>query len=474
MTALQADRIASATSLSPADRAWLRMDSPSNLMIVNGVMVFDEPLALEDVRRLVGERLVSIPRFGHRVVPSPAGGRPVWQPDEGFDLARHVTAGRLPAPGDEAALQSVVGEMISNPLDPQRPPWHFHLLEGYKGGSALVGRLHHCIGDGIALMMVLLSLVDPPAAVLEPEREPPRSPEQNPFRRLFSGAQHDARALREAVEKVMPEGMKLLLNPVEAVQRIQPWKKAIAATGAIGKLALRSNDPKTVFKGELGVPKRVAWSRRLPMDEVRELKERFGGTINDLLLTAMTGGLRRYMIERGESPEGVNFRAAVPVNLRPLEKMADLGNEFGLVFLSLPVGIADARRRMAELQLRMQALKRSAESFAVLGFLRFLGRSPAALQRGVVRILSKKATAVMTNVPGPQESLHFGGRRIRELFFWVPQSGGVGLGVSILSYAGYVQLGVVTDAGLVPDPQGIIDGFHQEYEQMLRVGGHNT
>jgi diacylglycerol O-acyltransferase / wax synthase len=159
----------------------------------------------------------------------------------------------------------------------------------------------------------------------------------------------------------------------------------------------------------------------------------------------------------------------MPVNLRPLEKMSDLGNQFGLIFLSLPVGILDPARRLAELRRRATALKRSTEPVVVYGILRAMGLSPHAIQKLVVRIFATKATAVMTNIPGPRQTVYLAGTPIRDIFFWVPQSGRVGLGVSICSYAGHVRLGVGTDAGLVPDPEEIVKGFHEELAELKRL-----
>ncbi|HVR06959.1 MAG TPA: WS/DGAT domain-containing protein, partial [Thermoanaerobaculia bacterium] len=228
-------------------------------------------------------------------------------------------------------------------------------------------------------------------------------------------------------------------------------------------------DPKTPFKGPLGVPKRVAWSEPLALDQVKEIGRALGGTVNDVLVTAAAGGLRRYLAHRGETRRRLDIRAAMPVNLRPLGRMSQLGNHFGLVFLSLPLGIGDPLARLAELRRRSAALRRSAEAPVVLLILRAIGRVPLAVQRLVVRIFATKATLVMTNVPGPNRTLYLAGKAIRDIFFWVPQSGRVGLGVSILSYRGTVRLGVGTDAGLVPDPEAIVSGFHAELDELLRL-----
>jgi diacylglycerol O-acyltransferase len=264
-----------------------------------------------------------------------------------------------------------------------------------------------------------------------------------------------------------------MLAPVEAFRRAHPRAKGAGATVALGRLVGRVPDPKTRFKGALQVPKALAWTEALPLDEVRAVAKSLGVSINDLLNSAMAGGLRRYLARHGEPPEKLSFRAAMPVNLRPLDEMWQLGNRFGLIFLSLPVGIVDPLRRLEEIRRRSAALRRSAEPLLVLGLLDVAGRTPAAVQRLLVTIFGSKATAVFTNVPGPRQTLWFGGRPIRDIFFWVPQAGRLGLGVSIFSYAGQVRMGVGTDAGLVPDPERIVDGFRAEFDALVRAAARS-
>ncbi len=457
--------------LAAIDHAWLRMDEPTNLMIINGVLVLGAPLDRERLRRLLGERLLPIPRFRQRVVMK--GGDPFWEEVPAVDLDAHLVEVTLPAPGGDAELRELVSAQMSEPLDLARPLWAFQLVQGYKGGSAVLCRLHHCIGDGMALLLVLLSLTDVEA---EPpvDGEEPETPEVDALGNPFLGLLIDPRniaAERELIGRIMPDGLRLLETSAEAFKAMGMVTTGVASTGAFGRLVLRPSDPKTIFKGPLGVPKRVAWSDPIPVAEVREIGKALGGTLNDVLLSAMTGGLRRYLDDRGERAEGINFRAAMPVNLRPLARMAELGNEFGLVFLSLPVGAKDALERLKELRKRSLALKRSAEPMVVYGILKLLGIVPLAVQKLVVSIFATKATAVMTNVPGPRETLYLAGRPIDELFFWVPQSGRVGLGVSIFSYAGHVRMGLGTDAGLVPDPEAVVAGFHAEYAELRRLAG---
>jgi diacylglycerol O-acyltransferase / wax synthase len=455
--------------LRPVDLAWLRMDEPANLMMISGVLTFATPLPLERLRAVLEARLLPIPRFRQRVVGSYDSGRLFWEEVASFDFAHHLVPERLPGAGGDAELSALVSELMSRPLARDRPLWCFHLVENYQGGSAVIGRLHHVIGDGIALVLVLLSLAD--RDPIWPLEDPSGSAHVNPFSLLFSRAPGVIESVRRHAEELMPEGMKLLLSPADAASAANPVLKALATVGAAGVLTFRPADPGSDFRGTLGVPKRAAWSRPLPVEEIRALAQRAGGSLNDVLLSTLAGGLGRYLARRGRKGEELVFRAAVPVNLRPLERMGDLGNHFGLIFLGLPVGLKDPLARLTALRKRLRALKTSAEPLAAFRILQLLGWLPAALQRLVVRIIATKATAVMTSVPGPREALYLAGQAIGSIFFWVPQAGRVSLGISILSYAGQVRLGLASDAGLVPDPEAIIDCFYEELESLReRVG----
>jgi diacylglycerol O-acyltransferase len=238
---------------------------------------------------------------------------------------------------------------------------------------------------------------------------------------------------------------------------------------ALGRLVLRWPDPQTILKGPLGVAKRTCWSAPIGMEDIKIVGKGLEGTVNDVLLTAMAGGLRRYLQGRDEPVDGLNLRAIVPVNLRRPGTEHELGNKFGLVFLSLPIGIADPVDRLAELKRRMDALKGSLEAPVAFGILNAIGMSPEAIQDIVVNIFGTKGTAVMTNVIGPREPIYLAGAPLDSLMFWVPQSGRLGMGVSILSYAGRVWMGVITDEGLVPDPDVIIAGFQTELGELLEV-----
>ncbi len=455
-----------ARPLSPVDHAWLRMDRPTNLMMINGVLGIDGTLDPARLREVIEERILALPRFRQRIVRR--GGRPFWEEDPDFDLGNHLQWLRLPDPGGDAELGDLISGLVSEPLDPRHPLWSFHIVENYLGESVFYGRIHHCISDGVGLMFVLLSLADLTA-------EPRATDAQNPFTSMLR--ERSPALLEEAcavAEQVMPEGMRLLEASAEAFHSTSWWLKALASIAALGRLVVILPDPKTVYRGPLQVPKRVAWTEAIPVEDVKKIGKGLGGTINDVLLTAVAGAMGRYLERRGDRRRlGLNFRAAMPVNLRAIDKMADMGNEFGLVFLSLPVGIADPVERLRVLRKRAYALRKSGEPLVVYWLLKLMGILPHWFHRLIVAIFGSKATAVMTNMPGPKQQLYLAGRPIRDLFFWVPQSGTVGLGFAICSYNGRIRVGIGTDAGLVPDPETIVEDFHAEIAEMGRLAVRN-
>lgn len=444
--------------LSPVDFSWLRMDEAANRMIITGMMFFDRPIEAGQFGRLLEERLAPIPRFRRCIVVDPRG-RAHWQEDRDFAIGNHLHELRLTAPADKATLQQAVGRLMSEPLDEDHPPWAFWLAP-FKGGTVVLSRLHHSIGDGVALMLVLLSMT---------ELEPPSTDgptAENPLRPILCGNPDvDPRGL-EIAHEIMPEVMGLMSRRSGSGPSGSKFGLGLKVLGSLTSLTFRSADPRTRFKGPLTTDKRAAWSDRIDLEKVRAIKSHLGGTLNDLLLTAMTGALRRYLDSHDELVEGLDFRATVPVSIRKLDDLSALGNRFGLIFLALPVGIADPADRLAELQRRTTALKGSVEAGVVYGFLDAMGRAPRWAHHLVMKIFGMKATAVVTNVPGPRQQLYLCGQPISDMLFWVPQAGRLGLGISIASYNGQVRLGVTTDAALVPDPSEIVRAFHQELDHL--------
>lgn len=459
-------------NFSLVDTAWLHMDEPTSMALIVGVIMFEKPLAFAALKELVRERLLRVPRFRQRVREPLFGvGVPQWQEDPHLNLDAHLHRIALPAPHDQSALHELVGDLMSTPLDFSKPLWQFHLVEQYEKGCALIARIHHAMGDGLALVQVLLSLADGALEI------PLREAEQNDdgLERSRSNGRGSALTpgglLNQAV-KVARLGTKVV-GELGALATDSNKRRETAVLGAssslaLGKLLLIGPDEPSLFKGNVGVIKRAAWSKPLALNDVKFVAKALRGTVNDILMSAVTGALRRYLDARGEDTRDLNIRAMVPVNLRaPTDlDLEHLGNRFGLVFLDLPVGIVEPLERMSVLKERMDDIKHSPEAVVAFGVLGAIGATPVALERMINRIFGMKATAVMTNVPGPREPIYLMGNRIRGIMFWVPTPASLGLGVSIISYAGQVTVGVGTDAGLVPDPNEIVTDFVDEFRAL--------
>ncbi len=449
----------SSQRMSNGDAAWLHMGRSTNLMVVNGLMWFDEPLDVQRVRDIVRERLVDrFPRFRQRVAEPPLGlGAPSWQTDPGFDLDLHIHQRTLPAPGDDAALQALVADLVVVPLDPTKPLWHMYIIDGYGSGTAVLTRIHHCIADGIALTQVLLSLTDadPGAGVAATSARTGRGEQ-------FLAPARDAVHLADAA---LHQSFELAIHPRSETFGLAG--RVARGTRALAKLLLSSADAKSVFTGQLGVARKLVWTDRIELDEIKAIGHATGTTVNDVILAAISGALHRYMTARGDRVDEI--RAMVPFNLRPLDEPLprELGNRFGLVYLPLPVGVAAPAARLREVHRRMDAIKHSPEgalSYALLGI---IGATPLPVERRLVDVLAPKTSAVMTNVPGPREPIHFAGSQVTGILAWVPASGSIGMGISIFSYDGGVRIGLQVDAGLVPDPETIIAAIGDELTELV-------
>jgi len=441
--------------VSYSDHAWLRMDVPHNLMIITGLMTFASPLKLERLKEHVQDSLLRFYRFRQRLAPSliPLR-RPAWEEDPNFDLDAHIELVDFEEPVDDALLQDLLSVAMSAPLDYSRPLWKFYLVEQYGSGSALIARLHHCLADGISLMQVLLSMTS-------------ESPDGPPGARslLDETAKTGNAALLQNrkfhLRDLAAEGRKALGQPGYARRRF--WQ-GVDLAAAVGTLAVRLPDPPTLFKGPLRIEKRCTWSNPLRLEEVKQTGKSFGATINDVLISCTAGALGQYLEKRAAETGDLNIRGLIPINLRPIEIDQNLGNKFGMLFLTLPVGVADPVERLQQVKQNMDGLKASSEPLATYGVISLLGAIPGWTEEIAVGFFDSKGTAVLTNVPGPRSRRFLAGIPIDMLMAWVPQSGRIALGISIISYNGKVWVGVATDEGRVPDPETIAAFFEAEFQ----------
>jgi WS/DGAT/MGAT family acyltransferase len=459
------------------DTAWLRMDTEANLMMIVGVWSIRPGITLAALRERVAQRLLQYPRFRQKVVEDALLGAQ-WVLDRDFDIARHVVA-EVPLPmrgqNNDEVLRQRVAELCAEPLDPAHPLWQMQLIEDMGDGtSALIARIHHCIADGIALIAVMLSITDggkapptraPRALAEETQENPDADWLLDAFLRPMTNMTVKAigmtgKGVAFGLDRAMSGG-----TPMDS--SLEMARMGYQAVSDVAAFALMPDDSPTRLKGKPGERKTVAWDDSLSLDEVKAVGKALGASINDVLLACAAGAIGRYLADKGEDPAGKEIRAMVPVNLRPLEQAWQLGNRFGLVPLVLPIGIANPIERLFAVRARMSELKGSFQPVMAFGLLSVAGLLIKPVQHAMLNIFARKATAVMTNVPGPAEALKFCGSTVEKVMFWVPQSGDIGMGVSILTYAGRVQFGLITDAGLCPDPEAIIANFAPEFEKLL-------
>lgn len=439
--------------MTASDSAWLRMENPSNPMTITGVIGFKGRMTVELMQGFMAERVVPFDRFQMRVEGHDSSS-PRWVPDLGFSIERHVVKATLPAPGGKAGLQALVSKLMSEPISFEHSPWRFDVIEdaGEEDGfrtSAVVARVHHCIGDGLGLMHVIMEASDDK---FDPSKLPGRTPKR------------DKRPLHHTIGRTLRgafgETIDLLTKPSHLGARLLGIGQGTWSLGAL--LAMRP-DTTTILKAKATPDKRAAWTRSFPLNSIKEIGQATGAKVNDVLLAAATGALRRYLHDEGQTVDGVEIRAAVPFNVRPLDRAHELGNSFGLVFLLLPVKLTEPVDRLRELKARMDAIKGSAEPSVTFAILQSIGKAPALIHQMVVKMFSEKASAVMTNVAGPPGQVSMKGVAVESLMFWVPQAGDIGLGISILSTNGSVRVGICSDASTVPVPSRLTDAFEAEF-----------
>jgi diacylglycerol O-acyltransferase len=423
-----------AERMSRVDAAWLHMDRPGNTADIVGCIGFRSAPPKADVQRIVQAMIRRYPRLRERVHESPPPQGPSWERDARFRIANHVS--ELVLPPEDAALQSFVGEVATSPLDASRPPWRMHVVSRGEAGCSLVVKLHHCLGDGFALVSLLLALAGERSA--------------------RSGKGHRIQTARPLLERPVAAVLDALRNPLR-LGGLAGEAAALARSAA--RMALLPADPVTRLQRTPVGLRRAAWTPGVPLVALRAAARTAGATVNDVLLAALAGALRGHLAAGAAPVDQLPLRALVPVNLRALNSdgtaQGGMGNLFGLVFMDLPVDRPDARARLEQVKRSSALVKQSPDAAVALAILGGLGFAPAALERLGTDFFARKASLVVTNVPGPRTALSLAGNRVDDLMFWVPHPATLGVGVSILSYAGIVKIGVRADVAAMDDPSDL-------------------
>lgn len=399
------------TPLAPEDVARLHMGIPANPMVITAALLLEGPLGHEALQALVTERLLVHPRFRQRVAEPRFGlAVPRWVDDVAFDLRRHLPAVRL---GAGRSLEALVGELVSTPLDRQRPLWQLTHVEGPEG-DVLVFRVQHCVADGLGLVAVLAGMADGAA----PAR--------------------------------LAEAPRRIGRRVSVVGRARRLVKGLSTAG---RLAVTQAEPRSRLRGRVGIRKELAASGPLALEGLLEAARRAQTTLNGLLLAAVTEALRKQLRWRGDRDD-VPIHALVPMGL-PRSPDPTAGNRYASVFVPLPMGQGTPEARLKRLHEDLVQIRARGAVSRGSHLANAAGATPALVERVGVRLFSRRATVMVSSVRGPAATLALGGVGVRDVLVWAPAPGSIPLAITLFSYAGRVRIGVMADANVLGEPASI-------------------
>jgi diacylglycerol O-acyltransferase / wax synthase len=468
--------------LTPLDATFLELEQEDEAahMHIGGALVF-EPRpdgsipTLEELQGHLDSRLGHLPRYRHRLSEPHTGGLtwPAWEEDECFDIAAHLRHAALPSPGGERELCEWLGDYWSHRLDRHRPLWEIVLLEGLEGGRwALVTKTHHSMVDGVGSVdagyMMLDAESDPEPDTVEPlssgsggDRETAR---QGGTRSQLVGA---LRWMPEQALRVAHAGADVALHPHKAIEMLE---RSRATVDVLVRDEVISAPPSSL-NCSIGSTRSFAVVR-VPLSDLKGVKRRLGGTVNDVALAAVTGGLRRVLRERGEELPPQGLRAMVPMNVRQASEKLALGNKISSLFVHLPVAAATTADRYARVMEEAEALKAGTQALGTSTILKIAGLAPPIIHASLARSLyaTRLFNVTVTNVPGPQMPLHLLGAPLREILPLVPLAAEHAVGVAIFSYDGNVFFGINVAADAVPDLEVLSAGIAEEIKALCELG----
>lgn len=454
--------------LSPQDASFLHIENDVNNMAIASLAIFEGPApGYDELLALFDSKLHRVPRYRQtvRFVPFDLG-RPLWVDDPHFNLRYHVRHTAIPPPGSDEQVRNLMGRVMSQQLDRDKPLWEVWIAEGIGGGErwGLISKNHHCMVDGVAgtdLLTVILD-DDPEAQTAEAE---PWEPETQPARRQLL-----ASALRERLTS--PYEMARSVRSALRTPRRFGEEVRDLGEGLWSFTRLQMSGLETQLNGPIGPHRR--WSQaETTLERIKQVRKIHGGTVNDVVLTAITRGFRDLLLSRGEPVEDRVVRTLVPVSVRSPDQRGEFNNRVSSMFADLPVGIEDPIKRLNFVRDEMNDLKQHKMAVAVEELVSLSGFAPPILlargARMLARLPQQNVQTVTTNVPGPQHTLYACGRRMVAAYPFVPLGGGVRIGVAIFSYAGRLGFGVTGDYETAPDIQVLCDGIERGVEELVRL-----
>ena len=458
--------------LTALDNSFLILEKPTAYMHVASTQIFDVgPLRTLDggvdaeaIKKMIAASLHMIPRYRQKLAWIPIENRPVWVDDRRFNLDYHVRHTSLPKPGTEEQLKRLSARIMQQHLDRSRPLWEIWVVEGLEGDRfALISKVHHCMVDGVSgvdLLKILMSV--------SPEHPVPQSPAFIP------------RPCPSRLELLRDELLRRAWLPLEAARdfgsflreardaRRELLVRARAALETVGT-TLRAGS-ETPLNRTIGPHRRFDW-RSSELVEVKEIRKALGGSLNDVVLTVVTGAVRSFLTRRQVDPGRIEFRIMAPVSVRSGQEEGSLGNRVSAWVLELPVGEADPKRRLGIISERTSELKESKQAVGAEILTQVAEWTPSTLlalgARNVTRLLP--FNMVVTNVPGPQVPMFMLGARMQAVYPHVPLADNLGLGVALLSYHGRLHWGFNADYDLVPDLSAFAQAVESSFEELLAL-----
>lgn len=459
--------------LSAQDNSFLLFETHDVHMHVASTLIFEAgPLRaasggidVDAVRNTLLAAIHQIPRYHQRLQWIPLEKHAVWVDDPHFDIDYHIRHTALPKPGNAAQLKKLSSRVMAQPLDRKRPLWETWVVEGLEKGEAfaLVTKIHHCMIDGASGVDLAQMLLSPSPEIPEPVATAAFVPRQAPS---------DAQLLRdEAVRRAsLParalRGLQEFIDEAEDLrEEISVRAEALLRTLSTGLSA----DP-TPMNGKVGPHRAFDWLA-VPLDDLKAVRRAWGCTINDVVLTVVTGAVRDYLLERGANPAEIDFRVAAPVSVRGEQERGQLGNRVSSWILSLPIWESDARRQFEAVHRETRSLKRNRQALGVEMMMKIAEWTPSTLLSLGARALSGPTHSIVTNVPGPQQPLYCHGARLRALYPLVPLLENMGLGIALISYAGTVCWGFNADPELVPDVASFVEKIRASLRRVREASG---
>jgi WS/DGAT/MGAT family acyltransferase len=456
--------------LSGLDSSFLHLERGASHMHVGACAVVEGPTpAYHELLDAIESRLHLVPRYRQRLAFVPfEQGRPVWVDDPHFNPGFHVRHTALPRPGGEPELKLLAGRIFSQSLDRSRPLWEIWLVDGVADDRfALLFKTHHALVDGISgvdIATVLFDASPDPAPVAPPEHEWIPRP-------LPSDAQLLADALleRATVPREIARGIRAALRgPRQIAGKVG---EAFVGIGAMAWAGLAAAPP-SPFNVRIGPHRRFTWVES-ELAEMKAIKHALGGTVNDVVLAAVTGALGTYMREHGHQTDGVTLKAMVPMSVRADLERGALGNRVTAMAAPLPVGLEDPIARLLKIRHEMQGVKESGQAVGAQVLTELTGFAPPTIMAQAARLQARQRlfNVVVTNVPGPQMPLYVLGRELQSMFPMVPLAENTALGIAVISYNGQMNFGLNADYDALADLENLADALRAAIDELARAAG---